>query len=1048
MKAADKKVNIHLICFLIVLAFFQFNLSNAQSNIEFKTLTFPELSQNQVNEIVQDKKGSLWLATYNGVFRYDGYQIEQLIATNATGESLPVGPSNHLFITREDHLWIVYQNEALVDFDLKTTRFEVYRHKVADVHSIASNVINSIVEDSKGQLWFATFNGLDCFDKNTKKFIHFEKHSHGLDTDSLSTLCVDQYDNLYVGTEQNKNGLYYFDKTKMVFNKIFKAAKIDDFYYVRFLTMDQDNNVWCDNDGCTFVLDHKSKIIKPVIGSFEHNMESQIIGSGPIMVSKDLVWIGSYTGLYIYNQQTHRTIHFEHNDVDLTSINSNRILCLFKDRSENIWIGTDNGLMKLSKVQVQIHVAKHLISEQGYLRKKPVRSLWVDPKDHTIWQGTSGEGLQKLNQDGTWSQYLFNPHYSQYGYNYINDIRLLRNGSLALATERGLQIFNTKTNTFIANKFNIPDTDKIFIERPLWNIWEDEKEVLWLGFKFNGLYLYDFSKNSLQRIDSTKKNLSIWFIYNDQFRKQIVWLGTNKGLYYIDRSKIPFQINSASFIKENKEIGGENIFLIHQDKIGNLWLSTVGKGLLKYTPGKGELRQFSTIQGLPSNMISGILEDRVGHLWISSANGIFVFDPLSERVIREYNDLDGFSSTRFNFKSCFELPDGEMFFGSSDGVNFFNPDSIKINTYQPRLFITSFKTLYNERVQDLSLDSTVTLPYNQNSFAIEYASDDYTNPGKNTFSYQLAGFSTDWSKPDPRHYTAFTNLGPGKYIFKVRGANSDGLWGEKVLILRITILPPFWQTWWFYSICIIFLMGVLFYFVNDFVQKRDLKRKKIYAELAALRMQLNPHFVFNSLTSLEHFIVLNQNKLAIDYLVKFSRLMRMILENSAEEFILLWQEIDFLELYIFMESLRLKDKVIFEIIPDPALDMDHCYIPPMLLQPIIENAIIHGVSANKKEGRIIISFIAEKDGFIAKVEDNGVGWETAVRNKTAFGEAKKSVGLKIVKDRINIIRQMYGEYAGIAITEIKEEGNSGTKVEIKIPYIHESKPAKNQIPYS
>ena len=766
------------------------------------------------------------------------------------------------------------------------------------------------------------------------------------------------------------------------------------------------------------------------------------------MVSDDIAWIGTYNGLYIYNKTNQKTIHFQHNDANISSINSNRIVCIFKDRSKNIWIGTEAGLMKVSKVQIHIHTVKHLISEQGFSRKKLVRSLFVDPKSHAIWQGTSGEGLLRLNDDNTWSQYLFNYHFIQYGYNYVNDIHELRNGFLALATWHGLQVFDTKTNKFIVNDFCVPYVYKKPFDLPFYNTWEDEKGILWLGSKGKGLFLYNLLSGSLQKIDSSKSRLSIWYIFQDQFRPQIIWLGTDKRLCYIDRTKSPYKINSPVFIQSDNVALDPNIFFIHQDKSSNLWLSTANKGLLKYNPGTRQLKRFSTAQGLPSDMVSGILEDDSGHLWISSTNGIFIFDPKSESVTRQYNAADGLSSNRFNFKGCCKLPDGEMFFGSSDGINYFYPDSIKINAYRPRLFITSFKTLYSERVKDLSLDSSVILPYDQNSFSVEYASDDYTNPEKNTFSYQLAGFSNVWSKPDSRHYTAFTNLGPGSYLFKVRGANSDGLWGEKELMLRITILPPFWRTWWFYGICIISFIGILFYFVNDFLHKKDLKRKKVYAELAALRMQLNPHFVFNSLTSLEHFIAINQNKLAIEYLVKFSRLMRMILENSAEEFILLRQEIDFLNLYIFMESLRLKDKVTFEIIADPALDIDRTYIPPMLLQPIIENAIIHGVSTQKTEGRILINFMAEKEGFIAKVEDNGIGLETAKKNKTAFGDAKKSVGLQIVKDRMNIIRQMYGEYAGITITEIKAEGHTGTKVEIKIPYIHETTPKNNPFSYS
>jgi len=1048
---AYRKLKGYLVCLAILWVLLLAAQVQAQSNIEFKESGFAELTQNQVNYIAQDKKGYLYLATYNGVYRYDGYRIERLKASNKAGEPLPISSVNHMCLTEDNHLWIAFRNESLVDLDLKASSYTAYTHKEGK-EGLSSTLINCIVADKEENIWIGTFEGgLDCFEKSTNKFIHYKSGDHGLETDSITALCLDKYDNLYVGSNGVHEGMYYFDKKTTTFSKVYDNVLRHENYYVMTITMDRNNNLWCCDDECTFMVDLATKEITPKVGTNKPASTLHAMGSGPIMISDDIAWVGSYSGLYMYDMQSKKTVHFEHNDANPSSLNSNRILCLFRDNSGNIWIGTDEGLMKVSKVQAQIFTAKHLITEPGYTRKKLVRSLYVAPKENTIWQGTSGEGLQKLNADGTWSEYLFNDYTMEYGYNYVNDIHPLQNGNLALATRNGLQIFDTKKQKFLINKFCVPTKVRSAYKMQLWDLWEDERSVMWLGTKLAGLYLCDLSKNTLERVDAKNSAISVWHIFRDRFKPQVVWLGTSKGLLYIDRATSTDKMLVPLFHNAKKALAETDIFFVQQDKHGILWLSTANAGLLKYSPATGELKQYTTLQGLPTDMLSGILEDGSGHLWISCTNGIFVFDPQTEKVIRKYNAMDGLSSNRFNFKSCSQLPNGEMFFGSSDGVNYFYPDSIKSNTYRPRLFITSFKTLYNERVQDLSLDSTVTLSYNQNSFAVEYASDDYTNPEKNTFSYQLAGFSTEWSKPETRHYTEFTNLKAGSYVFRVKGANSDGLWGEKELVLRITILPPFWQTWWFYGICGIAIVSFLSYIVYDILQKKELKRKKVYAQLAALRMQLNPHFVFNSLTSLEHFIVFNQNKLAIEYLVKFSRLMRMILENSAEEFILLRQETEFLDLYIFMESLRLKDKVSFTMVCDPSLDQDHIYIPPMMLQPIVENAIIHGISAMQVKGTINISFIAEKKGFIARVEDNGIGWEAANKNKTQFAASKKSMGLRIVKERMDMIKQMHGDYAGISITEIKEPGRTGTIIEIKIPYIHEtesiSKPADDQVSY-
>jgi ligand-binding sensor domain-containing protein len=1011
-----------------------------QGNIEFKNLPFPELSQNIIYDMVQDSRGYLWIATFSGVYKYDGYHVERLMAANAQNKKLPIGSSNVLCLTRDDHLWIIYHNEALVDLNIKKSTFEIYRHQPGDENSISTNMINSIVEDKNENLWIATYKGLECFDKKTKKFTHFRKNHGGLETDSISALCFDSDNNLYLGSDHKGEGLYFLDHKTMNFSRVYQVPMNNDFFTVDRLVIDKQNNIWISNNSRTFMIDHERKI-HTIIGADFFKSESQTVGSGALMITANSAWIGTNTGLYLYNKKTKNIIHIEHNGANPTSLNNNRISCLFRDKSENTWIGTEEGLSKVSKVQFQIHTIKHQIFEDSYLRKKQVRSLYVDPGQGTIWTGTSGEGLLKWNGDGTWSQYLFLQHFTQYGFNYVNDICPLHNGNLALATWHGIEVFDTKSNKFIFNKYCVSNIHQKFFDVPLWSIWEDGNNRLWLGSKTQGLFLYDLAANIIRHVDESQNDLAIWYIHQDKSTPEILWLGTNKGLYFINRSKFPLTIHQAVFQKDGKFIEDANIFFIHQSK-DILWLSTSDEGLLKYTISTGKLKKFTSQQGLPSDIMSGILADGSGRLWISSQNGIFVFDTKTEKVDRKYNTIDGLSTSRFNFRSCCKMPNGEMFFGSADGVNYFYPDSLKVNNYIPRLLITSFKTLYSERVQDLTSDSAVVLPYDQNSFAVEYASDDYTNPDKNTFSYQLAGFSSDWSKPDTRHYTAFTNLGPGSYVFKLRGANSDGLWGRKLIMLKIRILPPFWRTWWFYTFCILSCISAAGYVLYNFLQKKELRRKKVFAELAALRMQLNPHFVFNSLTTLEHFIAVNQNKLAIDYLVKFSRLMRMILENSAEEFISLKQEMEFLELYIFMESLRVSNKINFTISCDPDLDPDRIYIPPMLLQPLIENAIIHGVSSLAMDGKISISFISEDKGFIARVEDNGIGLDSANKNKTFFGTAKKSMGLKILKERLNIIMQMYGDYAGVHIADISEPGKTGTRIEIKMPFINET--AANQ----
>ena len=245
---------IYLSC-LMIWTFFSVLTLSAQSNIEFKDLSFPELSQNQVNDIAQDKKGYIWLATYDGVFKYNGYQIERPFAQNNKGESLPIEPASYLCYSQDDHLWIVYFNEALVDLNLKTNVFIAYKHKDNEIGGLSSNTINCITKDKSGKLWIGTNSGIDCFDGQKKKFTHFGKNLPGLESDTVSALAVDNNDNLYIGSGSKFRGLYYLDKKTMSVSKVFNHLKNDDYYEVNSMTIDNGSNIWCSNQGCTYMIE-------------------------------------------------------------------------------------------------------------------------------------------------------------------------------------------------------------------------------------------------------------------------------------------------------------------------------------------------------------------------------------------------------------------------------------------------------------------------------------------------------------------------------------------------------------------------------------------------------------------------------------------------------------------------------------------------------------------------------------------------------------------------------------------------------------------------
>lgn len=1034
MKQVQKSLRACNKVFIVLAVFLAFAKSYGQnSHLIFREISsFPELSQTLVSAIAQDQRGFLWIGTYNGLYKYDGTRLFRFQKDRRSNNAFPVGPIINLVTTKNNHLWVNIQNEALVDVDLTNETFKAHRHEEKDTNTITSNFIWDIKADTSDDIWISfQYGELDKYDQKLNRFVHFKPEQFKPTREGFMHLFIDENNKIWTGT--NFFGLYTYDiSTKKIVHHNINGEEKANLGPTNVIK-DKKGWLWCLSYNCIFRIDAEANHPKILLGSFVYTPNQQNIGDGPMLLDGDELWIGTYTGLYIYSIRKDTMVRYVHNENDPLSINSSEVRCLFKDRSGNIWIGTEEGLTKISRVQRQFSILRHENGIPSGLAKKEVRSIYVD-RSGAIWAGTTGEGLN-VYEHAKWLKYYFNAHNTQYGFNYANCIYPLQDDRLMIGTARGLQLFDPAKKAFIQDSFFTGSLNNNKYNEQVWSILEVRKDKLLIGTRNNGLYYIDLQADKILKCDNApyQREFAIWTIFRD--KDNDIWAGTNKGLLKVVQKDKGFGLVKP-LLKSNADLmERSNIFNIYEDRNGLLWLGTSDEGLKRYNKKTGEIITYSENAGFPTDIISGLLEDDHGNFWLSTMYGICVFDPGKGKVIRRYDASDGLSSNHFNFKACCETSSGQMYFGTSDGINYFYPDSIKVNTYLPNVFITSFKVLYNE-AQPILTDSIIKLTYKQNSFTLEFSSDDYTNPARNTFSYQLEGLTNTWSDFASAHYAAFTNIDPGKYTFRLRARNSDGILSDKTIALNITVLPPFWRTWWFYLLCSLVALSIIGYILYSIVREKDLRRKQVNAELSALRAQLNPHFVFNSLTSLQHFIAANQNKLAIEYLVKFARLMRMILENSQSEIIPLSTEISFLELYIFMESLRLKDKVKFEIVIDEKLNPDKVYIPPMLIQPLIENSIVHGLVFKVKDGLVTVRFIYGEKYFLCRIEDNGIGREAARLNSPVFdqGIKKKSLGLKIAVERLRILNELYKVNSELRIIDIANNDKKGTVVEIQLSY--------------
>lgn len=408
----------------------------------------------------------------------------------------------------------------------------------------------------------------------------------------------------------------------------------------------------------------------------------------------------------------------------------------------------------------------------------------------------------------------------------------------------GVDRFDRRTGRFTTYR-NDPRDPGSLSQDEIRCLYEDRRGVLWIGTNGGGLNRLDpgatkFIRYRHDPLDSTSlSNDYVRMVYEDS--SGVYWVGTQGG----GLNRFDPKTGRFSAIRANPKnpggIGSDFMMQIHESRSGLLWISTWGGGLVRFDPAKGTFKSYTTANGLSRNAIYGCLEDAEGNLWISTNSGLSRFDPKTE-TFKNYSAQDGLQSTEFNSGSFFKSASGEMFFGGINGFNAFYPERIKDNPYVPPIVITSFSKLNRKVNLETPIWETkhLRLSHSDYVFSFEFAALDYTAPTKNLYAYKMEGLDRDWFYTDAtKRFANYTTLPAGKYVFRVKGSNNDGVWNETGAALRITIMPPFWGTWWFRAVVIVVIVGIAL-----FLYRRQMRTVRLATELKAAhdaQMSIMPH---------------------------------------------------------------------------------------------------------------------------------------------------------------------------------------------------------------
>ncbi|MFD2574253.1 two-component regulator propeller domain-containing protein [Spirosoma soli] len=1019
----------------------------------FQRLTLSQgLSTNYATSFAQDTLGFLWIGTINGLNRFDGLRCVTYTRQVGNPHSLSNRIVRCVFKARNGTLWIGTQR-GLNRFIPEKQAFQRYSFATLGT---GCDLVRAVAESSDGLLWLATSGGVVVLNPKTANAKRLAIPADSTLLQSANTIRRVLIDGptLWIGTQA---GLYAYNRTTKQF-RLFRhhdsaATSLPNDYVSTLVLHPRTNELIVGTRmGHLAVLDQGTDTFRRLPLAAKNQEVSSVV-----FTQTGAMWVSvAGGGIHRYDAAKNRFFTYLNDETNSRTLVSNSVKALFEDRSGVIWAATDDaGISWFNPTVKKVH---SLFDDVGY---RPASTLGFDAgqlsfdSQNRLWVSTR-DGLACINpQAQTYRIYRHdpkNPHSLSDNWTYaaLAD----RYGFVWAGMPTGLNRLNISTGRFEhirclpspESPTRYPAFDpkrrdfvagsQVFIitESPDGRLFIGTNEKLTIYDPRTGLFSNQFNDERIRQLPGKNYNtLSFDRAHN-------LWVGGLGPVYKISPDlKLLAQYDHKE--DDPYSLPDEGVTDFVEDKRGQIWMSS-DNGLACLNQRTGRFAVYTTRHGLPNNDIAA-LQLVNDSLWVSTSKGLACLDTRTLRFTT-FDEADGIPSSEFESGSVVRDSSGRIYFGAMRGLVYVEPNQIRLNRFVPPVYLTSFRVNDRELLRGSpDRPPTIVLDYSQNGFSFDMAALSFDNADGNRYAYRLEGFEDQWNQATNRAFASYTNVPPGEYVLHVIAANNDGVWNRQGYKLPLTIRPPFWQTWWFQIVAFGSLLTLVISvarrrearLVKEQREKSELRERIAASEMKALRSQMNPHFLYNSLNAIRLFVLQNDSDNADKYLVKFARLMRLILENSRLEWVTLASELEQLALYLELEQLRFGNKFDFKVDADPALDRENTSIPPMIIQPYIENSILHGIAHKKNRGTIQVCIKPVDDRLECTVEDDGVGRLKASELKSKTVSSHKSVGLKVTEERLQLISQRSGKETRVTIVDKVGDDQQplGTKVIIQLP---------------
>ena len=946
------------------------NLSaNSQApSFNFRHLTANDgLSDGSVHTIVQDKYGFIWIGTSYGLNRFDGINMKTFFSSHSEKGSLMDNLIESAYCDSKGNLWIGTV-KGLNRYDYARNLFINYSAEkdvsIADMH-----------EDKKGNIWLATNDGLWLVNEPG---LSIQKFTRNNDTGFVNTFRGFYYQivaspggDWYFATNR---GIKIFNPLSLTYGEI-RHDPLDKFSIssdvIYSVAVDSSGQLWAACVTPKALLNkidlenHSVKVYDRFVDP-EKKWTNNLIRN-VLVDKKGRLWItSSYSGLSLYNEKEDNFYDYQSDPQLPNSILNNNNIAIFQDNQGIIWMGTAGyGLSYFNPDKNLFSTIHPSQNEKNSLPGLWCRAVYED-RAGNLWLGTGG-GLAKYDRH----KQVFTVISNEDGKKpvlYTNSVRSLLEddqGNIWIGTAKGLNRYNPSTG-----KMDFIDKKQGVSLSFFWMLAKDKGGNVWAGSS-NGLFHYIANENRFD--DLTRDSLlakyarqNIQALFTDS--KNRVWIGVlDIGLIIYDET---LKKTKLLTIKDSL-ISDTRFSSFAEDKNGIIWIGSE-EGLTAYDPIKNSSRFFTRENGLPSNRTNNIMVDPLNRVWIGTSNGLCMLNRNRDNI-RRFDVNDGLLTNQFNEQSAFCTKDRMFIYPTYKGFLMFKPEEYKENRSIIPVYITSFKISdqeFNTTVNKEELKE-VRLRYNQNFFSIQLAGLNYMNPLQCTYAYKLEPFDKDWIHTRKKEIN-YTNVPAGDYTFHYKVITDNPDWNTHEKSMHISIGAVFYETWWFRSVILLLVIAGLFAFLRYRIQHREkllvlenkaqlLEKEKALVMYENLKQQLNPHFLFNSLTSLSSLIQQDQ-RIAKQFLDQMSKIYRYILKNRDSELVPLTEDIKLVQVYTQLQQTRFQKGLRVNINVNE--EYYHRKIVPVTLQNLIENAIKHNII--DVDTPLIIDIFVEDDHLIIR----------------------------------------------------------------------------------